>query len=113
MTEMKNCLVCGKEFKPCNTCNKSIDENLQWRRVVCCQEHFYYHIPIIEYIRGVITKSEAKAELESVINKYGQIEFVDNIKSVVQDIMTVDKKSKKSAVSIDTEVKTEDVSNDI
>lgn len=96
MANMKNCLVCGKEFKPCNTCSKSIGDMYNWRRVVCCREHFYYHVPIIEYIRKGISKSEARKELTQAIQDYGEVEFADNIKSVVEEILAEDKKSKKS-----------------
>lgn len=87
MITKKNCLVCGKEFVPCSNCNKNVDENLQWRRVVCCPEHFCYHLPIIQYVRGIISKSDAKKELENAIENYGQIDFSDNVKSIVQEIM--------------------------
>lgn len=96
MAETKNCLVCGKEFKPCNTCVKGADELYRWRRVVCSREHFDYHLPIIEYIRGKITKTEARKELKQAIDTYGEIEFADNIKAVVKEILAEEKKSKKT-----------------
>ena len=42
MELIRHCLVCGKEFKACNTCQQNIPEALQWRRVVCCPAHFSY-----------------------------------------------------------------------
>ena len=103
---MKNCLVCGKLFEQCNTCNKNVDEMYQWRRVVCSPEHFAYHLPIIQYVRGQITKAEAKAELDKAIKDYGEIDFADNIKSVVAEIMVEEKKSKskKKATVVDEPV---------
>lgn len=100
---MMNCLVCGKLFEQCHTCNKNIDEMLQWRRVVCCPEHFTYHLPIIQYVRKQITKTEAKAELSKAIADYGEIEFADNIKSVVAEILAEEKKpkSKKKTAVVD------------
>lgn len=101
-----NCLVCGKEFEKCNTCNKNIDEMLQWRRVTCCPEHFQYHLPIIQYVRKQISKAEAKAELDKAIKDYGDIDFADNIKAVIAEIMVEDKKpkSKKKATIVDESV---------
>lgn len=84
---IKNCLVCGKEFKTCNTCQKSVDEMFQWRRVVCCPEHFSYHMPIIQYSRGKIDKNTARNELQSAIENYGNIEFCDNVKGIVGEIL--------------------------
>lgn len=92
---MRNCLVCGKEFEVCNTCNRNVDEMLQWRRVTCCAEHFQYHLPIIQYIRQTITKDQAKADLQSAIDAYGEIEFSDNIKPVIAEIFADSDKGKK------------------
>lgn len=91
MVEFKNCLVCGKEFKPCATCNRNVPEELQWRRVVCCPSHFQYHLPIIKYVRKEITKAEAKKMLQNAIGTYGKIEFCNNIKTVVKEILAGDK----------------------
>ena len=107
---MTNCLVCGKEFEQCHTCNKMVDEMYQWRRVVCCPEHFSYHLPIIQYVRKQISKAEAKAELDKAIKDYGEIDFADNIKSVVAEIMAEEKKpksKKKTAVVDEPVVETE------
>lgn len=87
---IKNCLVCGKEFKACNTCQKGVDEMFQWRRVVCCPEHFSYHMPIIQYSRGKINKETARKELQSAIDTYGNIEFCDNVKGIVGEILAED-----------------------
>lgn len=83
----KQCSVCGKDFVPCNSCDKNIDEALQWRRVVCCSEHFAYHLPIIMYVRGIKTKEEAGKELKTAIENYGEIAFCDNINPTVKELL--------------------------
>lgn len=88
MELIRHCLVCGKEFKACNTCQQNIPETLQWRRVVCCASHFSYHIPIIMYHNGEYNKERAKIELQNAIDTYGNIEFCDNIKGIVSDILS-------------------------
>lgn len=88
MELIRHCLVCGKEFKACNTCQQNIPEALQWRRVVCCPAHFSYHIPIIMYHNGVYDKEKAKTELQNAIDTYGNIKFCDNIKGIVSDILS-------------------------
>ena len=88
MELIRHCLVCGKEFKACNTCQQNIPETLQWRRVVCCPAHFSYHIPIIMYHNGVYDKEKAKAELQNAIDTYGNIKFCDNVKGIVSDILS-------------------------
>lgn len=88
MELIRHCLVCGKEFKACNTCQQNIPEALQWRRVVCCPAHFSYHIPIIMYHNGAYDKEKAKAELQNAIDTYGNIKFCDNVKGIVSDILS-------------------------
>lgn len=87
MAAYRNCMVCGKRFKICNTCLKSMPEELQWRRVVCCSQHFAYHLPIIRYVRKEISRYEAKAELTRAIEKFGKVEFAEDIKPVVNEIL--------------------------
>ena len=105
MTDTKNCLVCGKEFKPCNTCSGATNDMYNWRKVVCCREHFYYHVPIIDYIRKKVSKADARKDLTKAIQDFGEIEFADNIKSIAEEILTEEKKSKKLAkVVVNTDV---------
>lgn len=87
MDTYKNCLVCGQLFKVCNTCRKDTDEMFQWRRVVCCPEHFRYHIPIIQYVRGKIDRETAKKDLQSAIEQYGNIDFCENVRDIVTKIL--------------------------
>lgn len=87
MASYRNCMVCGKQFKICSTCIKSIPEELQWRRVVCCSQHFAYHLPIIRYIRKQISKEEAKKELKSAVAAFGEVNYTADIRSVVNEIM--------------------------
>ncbi len=84
----RNCMVCGKQFKVCNVCHKSVPEELQWRRVVCCPQHFAFHLPIIRYVRKEISKSDARAEIENAVKNYGEIEYAEDIKPVVDDIFS-------------------------
>lgn len=88
MAVYKNCMVCGKQFKVCNTCHNTLPEELQWRRVVCCPQHFAYHLPIIRYSRKQISKDEAKADLKAAIEKFGEVEFAADIKSIVNEILS-------------------------
>ncbi len=84
----RNCMVCGKRFKSCGVCHKTIPEHLQWRRVVCCPQHFAFHLPIIRYVRKEISKSEARTELENAVKNYGEIEYTEDIRSVVDEIFS-------------------------
>lgn len=88
-TVMKNCLVCGKEYPACAFCD-SQNEFLAWRSVVCTQEHFAYHIPIIRYIRKQISKEQAKTDLLNAEKMYGELEYADDIKNIVAEIKGAD-----------------------
>lgn len=89
MTETKKCGVCNKDFSPCSRCLKQSNNNemLQWRRVVCCPEHFSFYLPVINYVRRNIDKETAKKELQTAVNYYGKPDFNDNIKGIVNEIM--------------------------
>ena len=91
----KNCLVCGKEFEACNSCSDTTAETLQWRRVVCCPEHFFFHEPLILYIRGKMSKEEASNALKKAVDKYGKIEFVDSLQPIVAELLAEPKEKAK------------------
>lgn len=102
MDMFRECMVCGKSFKVCNTCRNDVDEMYQWRRVVCCPEHFQHHVPIIDYVRGTIDKATAKKDLENAIQRYGNVEYTVEIEPIVAEILctnteikTDSKKAKK------------------
>lgn len=93
MSKKIRCAVCNNLFEPCEKCLKLspvYGEINQWKRVVCCPEHFMYHMPIIQYVRGKISKDEAKKDLQMVIDKYGMIDFNDNVKGIVDEILCDD-----------------------
>ena len=85
---IKECQVCGAKYKGCNFCEQQ-NQFLTWRSVVCKPEHFAYHIPIISYIRKQISKEQAKEDLLNAEKMYGEIEYAENIKDVVNDIKGV------------------------
>ena len=109
---IKNCLVCGKEFKPCNTCVSGANDIYNWKKVTCCREHHDYLLPIIEYQRHEISKNEAKKQLEKAINEYGDITFADNIVGLANEILAEDKKFKKHTKMLN-DVIVPDISDDI
>lgn len=105
----RNCMVCGKEFKICNTCINKSAEQFQWKRVVCCREHFAYHMPIIQYTRNIIDKYEAKEELDHAFSEYGDVNFVESVRDIVNEIY--DGKYNSSIV-INDNVNDDTVAND-
>ena len=112
MEIIRHCLVCGKEFKACNTCQQNIPETLQWRRVVCCPAHFAYHIPIIMYHNGEYSKDKARTELQNAIDAYGNIEYCDNVKAIVNEILADEVKSELETDINNVKVSDNNVGND-
>lgn len=76
----KECSVCKKIFEPC-TCKS-------WRTVVCCPEHFIPHATLVTYRDKKIDKTTAKKELEDAIERFGEIDFNDNVQALVDEILT-------------------------
>lgn len=84
----RNCMVCGKKFKICSTCQRNMPEELQWRRVVCCPQHFSFHLPIIRYARKEISREQAREDLSRAFAAHGNVEFSENVKSIVDEIFS-------------------------
>ena len=98
MSDTKQCLVCNKTFVPCHTC-----ESLglaSWRTVVCCREHFILNQLIADYLRKQLTKSECKARLNEYFKEFGNVDFNDNVKSVIDEILAED------IIKVETKAKT-------
>lgn len=104
----KICPVCGKEFKVCNTCHGNIPEDKQWHRVVCSFNHFYYHLPIIYYVRGRYTKEQAREKLLEAIKLFGDIELYGEYKVIAEDIFSED----KSVVKVTDDTQRDEVDNE-
>lgn len=84
----RTCMVCGKQFKACGICHSTVPEELQWRRVVCCRQHSAFHLPIIRYVRKEISKENARETLKNAFKNYGNVEFTNDIKAVVDEIFS-------------------------
>lgn len=81
----KSCQVCGKLYEACPFCD-SQNDFYAWRSVVCCEEHMAYHIPIISYIRKIITKEQANKDLTLAEKIHGKIEYAPEIRDIVSEI---------------------------
>ena len=82
----KKCSVCGREFIPCNTCGGE-NELLKWRRVVCCPEHFSFHIILISYIRGITSKEQARQELVQAMERFGAPVLCGQAKTIAEELL--------------------------
>lgn len=106
-TPTKNCQVCGKEYPACSYC-ESKGEGYSWRTVVCCREHSYFHQPIIQYHRNMISKDEAREQLLFAEENFGKIDYLPQIQAIVDEIFTDDTPKRKSTRKKSTVDETED-----
>lgn len=85
------CTICNKGYHVCNTC-KNTRSFTPWRTVVDSMEHYKIYMAIHGY---TVTKNkeQAKAELQTC-DLSGLESFKDEIKSVINEIMTEPVKNK-------------------
>lgn len=96
MKVTRQCAICKKMFEPCAICGSSAS----WRKVVCCEDHFAPHMLILEYRD---TKSaEAKTKLKEIIKK-NSIDFNDNVKPIVDEMLKVEKRTPIKETKEETE----------
>lgn len=96
MKVTRQCAICVKMFEPCAICGSSAS----WRKVVCCEDHFAPHMLILEYRD---TKSaEAKTKLKEIIKK-NSIDFNDNVKPIVDEMLKVEKRTPVKETKEETE----------
>lgn len=96
MKVTRQCAICKKMFEPCAICGSSAS----WRKVVCCEDHFAPHMLILEYRD---TKSaEAKTKLKEIIKK-NSIDFNDNVKAIVDEMLKVEKRTPVKETKEETE----------
>ena len=94
MASKKNatCSICGKEYQMCISCKDEISLN-PWKRHTDTSEHYKIYQIIHGYSTGVYNKSEAKSKFNNV--DLSDLESLrDNIKSIINDIMSVDEPEK-------------------
>lgn len=101
----KDCQVCGTTYEACPYCD-SQNDFYAWRSVVCCEEHMAYHIPIISYIRKIITKEQANKDLTLAEKIYGKIEYAPEIRDIVSEIKAGDN-AKSTVRKITSQPKTD------
>ena len=86
----KQCSVCNKMFNPCERCIQlsALSSDIQWRRVVCCPQHFEFHMPIINYVRGNISKDDAAEQLIEAMIRYGEPVYNSTVEPIVNEILS-------------------------
>ena len=89
-----NCVVCGKEFKPCLTCEKFKNHFIGWRLLTEKEDHFKIYMIVKDYLAGRADREESLAMLEKV-DLSDMDTFKDSIKEVIAKIQDPNVKSPK------------------
>ncbi len=61
---MHTCRACGKHYYACDPCDQRLGKS--WRATYCCEEHREAYQVLIAYVRGGMTKAEAKEALSNL-----------------------------------------------
>lgn len=92
MTEKNNatCSICGKGYYMCISCKDMMNLN-PWKMHTDTSEHYKIYQILHGFNTGVYTKEEAKIKLQKVdLSDFDSLR--DNIKNVINDIMSEDEK---------------------
>ena len=106
MTEKNNatCSICGKGYYMCISCKDMMNLN-PWKMHTDTSEHYKIYQILHGFNTGVYTKEEAKIKLQKVdLSDFDSLR--DNIKNVINDIMSEDEKI------VDVITETMDLSNE-
>lgn len=66
------CRACGKQYYACDACDRRLGKS--WRTSYCCEEHRDAYQLLVDYVRGGVTKEEAKKALE----KYNAMNWTES-----------------------------------
>lgn len=87
------CIVCGKGYYSCDTCNE-IKNFTPWRVLTDTIEHFTIYTILKDYNNGYISKEEAKELLEKC-DLSEQDTFKESAKKVLSRIFTEESSAPK------------------
>lgn len=93
-----SCVICGEKYHSCDTC-KQIKTYTPWRALCDTFPHYNIYLIIRSYQGGIINKNEAKTELQNLnINKITYAKWPENVKKVLDEILSSPTPKKKVAV---------------
>ena len=90
-----NCIICGKRYKVCRTCDKNRNIYFGWRTICDTAECYQAYIAITGVRDGVMPKEKAKNILEKLAIENYTPEVKKQVEEICkQNIETVGDKSK-------------------
>ena len=81
------CIICGVKYHHCDSCNQ-MSTFTPWRVICDTSEHYQTFMVIKDYQSNIITKDEAKEQLDIIGVTVNDIEsFKDSVKDILHDIL--------------------------
>lgn len=87
------CSICGNKYHMCVTCSE-VKSFMPWRTIVDNVNCYKIFLSLRDYTNKIKTKEDVKAELEKCDLSEINI-FIPEVKSVIEEILKNDPKSKK------------------
>lgn len=91
MADMSTCVICGKQYKTCLSCQQEISLK-PWRTITDEINCYKIFLVLSQYNNGYIKKDEAKKQLEKI--RYNESELRESVRTTIKEIMSTNETKK-------------------
>ena len=94
MAYMSTCVICGKQYKTCLSCQQEISLK-PWRTITDEINCYKIFLVLSQYNNGYIKKDEAKKQLEKI--RYNESELRESVRETIKEIMSASETKKNTS----------------
>lgn len=94
MADMSTCVICGKQYKTCLSCQQEISLK-PWRTITDEINCYKIFLVLSQYNNGYIKKDEAKKQLEKI--RYNESELRESVRETIKEIMSTSETKKNTS----------------
>ena len=94
MADMSTCIICGKQYKTCLSCQQEISLK-PWRTITDEINCYKIFLVLSQYNNGYIKKDEAKKQLEKI--RYNESELRESVRETIKEIMSASETKKNTS----------------
>lgn len=94
MADMSTCIICGKQYKTCLSCQQEISLK-PWRTITDEINCYKIFLVLSQYNNGYIKKDEAKKQLEKI--RYNESELRESVRETIKEIMSTSETKKNTS----------------
>lgn len=94
MADMSTCVICGKQYKTCLSCQQEISLK-PWRTITDEINCYKIFLVLSQYNNGYIKKDEAKKQLEKI--RYNESELRESVRETIKEIMSASETKKNTS----------------